>query len=128
MAMTLVNRIQRGTIERIEYSWTSDGSGNQSQSIGFDGILMRAVTDPGTPAPTDNYSFSIIDEFGIDLLSGLGATNRDTANSEELFAGGTLSDGTNNSPLMRAHIGDVTLTIAGAGSAKQGKIILFVRR
>lgn len=43
---------------------------------------VLAVTDPGSPAPTDDYSIAINDEYGVDVFGGnLGS--RDTANSEQ---------------------------------------------
>ncbi len=123
-----VTRTRAGSVERIDAAWLSDASGNVSQVIGIQGIITRVVTNPGATAPTDNYSLTIPDEFGIDLLKGLGTSNRDTSASEDVVGGVGLGDGVTTSVMPITHIGDVTLTIAGAGNAKVGVITLFVKK
>jgi len=44
--------------------------------------LLKATTNPGATAPTDNYDITLTDADGVDLMGGTLA-NRDTANSEE---------------------------------------------
>jgi hypothetical protein len=44
-------------------------------------FLYMIVTDPGSPAPTDNYDITITNAIGLDVLGGAGE-NRDTANTE----------------------------------------------
>lgn len=122
-----VTRSQAGSIERIAAAWTSASDGSQTQTIGFSGTLLRVVTDPGATAPTDNYDLTAIDEFGVDLFDGV-LVDRDTANSEDFCPGIAFSDGVTTSVMPKAHIGDITLTIANAGSAKVGTIVLFVKK
>lgn len=43
--------------------------------------LYRAITDPGTTAPTDNYDIYVKDAKGNDMAAGK-LENRDTANTE----------------------------------------------
>lgn len=50
------------------------------------GKVARVVTIPGTPAPTDNWDFTLVDSqtSALDVLGGAGA-NRDTANAEQFL-------------------------------------------
>ena len=126
MAMTMTYA-QNFSVQRISAAWTSDASGDVTQSIIVDGVILRCETDPGSPAPTDNYDLTLPDEFGTDLLAGQGA-NRDTANSETFCPGIAFTDGTTTSVIPVAHVGAATLTIANAGNAKAGTIVLFVKK
>lgn len=49
----------------------------------IEGRLLALVTDPGTTAPQDNYDVAVTDQYGADVLQGVGA-NRDTANTEKV--------------------------------------------
>lgn len=96
-------------------SWTSDSSGDATQTIPIDGAIMRVVTNPDdSAAPTDNYDVTFIDSDGLDLLNSE-CLNRDTANSEQVFP--------TNPPF---HNGDVTVTIANAGDTKSGTVTVYV--
>ena len=109
-----------GSIKKIAWAWTSDGSGVVSGTLtthAYTGALERLVTDPdGTAAPTDNYDVTILDEDGTDILMGAGA-DRDTANIEQV---------------LRTSLGVVAndtleLRIAAAGAAKSGVVWLYLR-
>lgn len=43
--------------------------------------LYKIITNPGSPAPTDNWDFTLSDTDGIDVLGGNGA-NRHTTTSQ----------------------------------------------
>jgi hypothetical protein len=126
MAMT-ITRSQLGSIERIQADWTSAVGGGQTQTIDVSGIICRVTTNPGSTAPTDNYDLTLVDEDGLDLFAGQGA-DRDTTNSESFCPGVPLKDGTTTSVVPVAHVGVATLTIANAGDAKVGKVLIFVKR
>lgn len=112
-------------IKKISTPWTSDGSGNATIVINFAGIILRVVTNPdNTDIPTDNYDVTLIDSDGADLFVGRGA-DRDTANPEQFCPGVTFSDGTNTTVMPVAHTGSATLTIAGAGVAKKGVVVIY---
>lgn len=129
MGMTVTSRQQIGEIDRINISWTSDGSGNASLLLtDINGDILRAVTKPGSPAPTGNHTLTFIDEFGIDLFAGQGVSNRDTANAGHFCPGVPFSDGTTPSLMIVAVSGDATLAISGAGSLKSGMIVLLIKR
>ncbi len=48
----------------------------------FEGRLLTLATDPGTPAPQGSYDVTILDQYGHDVLEGVGA-NRSATNTEK---------------------------------------------
>jgi hypothetical protein len=105
-------------IERISVRWTSDASGNADVSItNLYGFLVKFVTDP-TDGPTDNYDFTLIDENGIDALAGTGV-DRDTTTTEQVYPV-ALNAAT---PVFLC--GTHTFTIANAGNAKSGVVVIY---
>lgn len=77
----------RPYLEIITITWVADAAAATVPSTDITGgkvygVLQRIVTNPGVPAPTDNYDITITDSDGLDVLGGVGA-NRDTANTEE---------------------------------------------
>src|SRR6478735_9624325 len=104
MAMTVVSTRQVGDLEAISCAWTSDGSGNQTQAIQVNGVILRVVTDPGATAPTDNYDVTLVDDYGLDLFAAQGM-NRDATASEHFCPGLAFTDGTTTSVMPMAHKG-----------------------
>lgn len=108
-------------IERIIIDWTSDASGNADVSItNLYGFLVKFVTDPAAAgsAPTDNYDFTLVDENGIDALDSKGL-DRDTSNTEQVYPVAT------NAATPVFLCGTHTFTIANAGNAKSGRVVLY---
>lgn len=111
-----------GSLKKIVWAWTSDGSGNVNGAGGatvnaLNGKIERLVTVPsGAAAPTDNYDVTITDEDSVDVLSGGGA-DRDTANTEQV-ASSSLGVVANDK---------LTLNVANAGAAKSGTVYLYLR-
>lgn len=108
-----------GTVKKITFAWTSDGSGNagDTTSNAYSGEILRLVTIPdGTDAPTDNYDVVVSDEDGVDVLMGAGA-DRDTANTEQVLA----------SSLGIVASDKLTLAVSNAGDSKSGTVILYIR-
>lgn len=56
----------------------------------FEGKILAVETNPGSPAPTDNYDVTLIDSDGVDRLKGV-ANNRDTTTSERVDYGDLAS-------------------------------------
>lgn len=121
-----------GGIKRILVDWVSDSatgavSGTSRKIVGE---LIKGVTDPGTPAPTDNYDINITDEDGVDVLAACkkGLADRDTANSEQQYFL-LLNDDT--APLSMAKhpvvCDQLTIAITNAGNSKAGQLILYYR-
>lgn len=128
MAMT-VTRTRVGGLEKISAAWTSESDGSQTQSIPIGGAIVRVVTNPGATAPTDDYDLTLVDEDGLDLFMGLGA-NRDTANTEQFCPGLAPKDGviTAAAAIPIVYIGNATITLANAGSAKIGVVVIYVQK
>jgi hypothetical protein len=128
MANTVTEAIQpRGkevSVQWVRVAWTSDGSGNATQTVTLNGVIVAVVTNPGATAPTDNYDVTCPDADGRDVFMGGGA-DRDTANTENFVPLATGSDGTTKMPVAVA--GSHTLTIANAGDTKQGEVTIYYR-
>ena len=113
---------------RLTVNWTSSAGGAVSEAISTANMeiilgknLAHFITDPGSPAPTDNYNLTLLDRYGVDVLGGEGV-DRDTINSEQ------------GVPALNASVyGDrivdfeLTFTIAAAGDTKQGKAVFYFR-
>lgn len=83
--------------------------------------LYSLITDPGTPAPTDNYDITAVSTQNLDLLGGAGA-DRDTANTEQIpptalnsmFNGNVTFTVANNSVNSAVIVADFYLLRQGA--------------
>jgi hypothetical protein len=104
--------------EIVQIDWLSDASGDASVSVNLHGFLVKAVTDPGSAAPTDNYDITLM-QYGVDAAASL-LIDRDTTNSEQVYPNVTGAA----VPLFL--VGDHTFTIANAGNAKNGTVYLFL--
>jgi hypothetical protein len=106
-------------------AWTCDAAGRVTLSTqAIAGTITKLVTNPGATAPTDNYDILLNDEDGADVLNAKGQ-NRDTANTEVVAP--MIGDGTTTNQLVDVN-GVLTLLITNAGNAKNGELILYVRR
>jgi hypothetical protein len=47
----------------------------------YGGCVWKVITDPGTPAPTDNYDIKLLDSYSQDVLES-NLLDRDTSNTE----------------------------------------------
>lgn len=120
-----------GQLSKIEYSWTSDGSG---AAVGVTttvvpGAIYSVSTTPDTVAvPTDNYDIvlqNVVPTFAgtdttlsTDRAGGLLA-NRDSVNAElvEFWPSGIYTSQ-----------GKLKITISNAGASKSGKVVVTVHR
>lgn len=110
----------RAKSRRTVVDWVSDASGNADVSLtDLYGWLVKIVTDPGAAAPTDDYDVTLMDENGIDALAGTGM-NRDTVTTEQVYPVAPNAQ----TPVFLC--GTHTLTIAAAGNAKAGRVVLYV--
>ena len=66
-----------GGIKKVEISWIADSGDGSVPQTAFDSdvladILGRycilGITDPGSPAPTDQYDIELLDEYGVDVF------------------------------------------------------------
>lgn len=99
--------------EIISVPWTSDGSGNYTETITMNGWLVKSVTDPGSAAPTDNYDITLVQNTADQLADAL--LNRDTTNGETV---------NHAAPIFLA--GDHTFTVANAGASKTGTAYFYL--
>lgn len=122
-----------GPIKRVIADWVSDASDGTvtatATACKIVGRLIKAITDPGSVAPTDNYDITMTDDEGVNVLSACQGTlaDRDTANTEEQYflvkdlAGTPLAQSIH--PVVCSAL---TFAIANAGNSKTGQVILFV--
>lgn len=116
---------RQGPVRKVLVTWTSDGSGDASgATASISGVLIRAVTDP-TDSPSDSYDIVLTDDDGANLLDGCvnSLLNRDTSNTEAVSL--ALSDGAAAIGAYPAVCGPVTVTVANAGNAKSGSLVLW---
>lgn len=120
-------------IRKVIATWTSDDTtGAVSGSpIKLVGTLVKAVTNPGSAAPTDNYDITLTDEDGVDVLAACQVTlaNRDTTSSEQAYflvldaaAGTALAQSVH--PVV---CGEITIAVTNAGNSKNGVIALYLK-
>lgn len=120
-----------GTVTVTSYNnvytvaWTSDGSGNVSAHAFTiaPGLLIQAKFVPGTGGtqPSNLYDVALVDSDGVDVLGGAGAN---LSNSAPVYANelaiATTSPTTSNLQL--------DIVVSNAGSAKTGRLYLWVQR
>lgn len=107
-----------GQITKHSIAWTSDAGGAVSgNTISVQAGRLRQVKfiPDGTTAPTDLYDVTLLDADGADVLVGNGANQSATVAAWYLPANPIFIDA-----------GDLTPTIANAGNAKKGTIILYI--
>jgi hypothetical protein len=112
--------IKHTTVKKIKCAWVSDdttGAVSGTTTYSYSGRFIGLITDPGSPAPSDNYTVTVTDSDSVDLLLGSATGNRDTSTTEFLteasLAGVTQST--------------LTFNVSGAGNSKQGTIYLLIR-
>jgi hypothetical protein len=92
--------------EVVSVPWTSDGSGNYTETVPLNGWLVKSWTDP-SDGPTDNYDITLIKNTADMIAGALG--DRDTTNGETVV---------HATPIFM--FGDHTFTVAVAGASKSG--------
>lgn len=118
----------RGCVRKVLVEWTSDSatgavSGTTRKIVGQ---IVKATTDPGSAAPTDNYDIAITDEEGVDILANCQTTlaNRDTSNTEETYF--FLQEATPSASIRLPVVCDqLTIAVSNAGNSKTGQLILY---
>jgi len=108
------------TVKKIKAVWVSDNatgavSGTTDQT--YSGRFIGLITDPGATAPSDNYTLTITDSDGVDLLLGSATGNRDTADTEFI----------KEADMAGVAASKLTFSISGAGNSKEGTVYLLIR-
>ena len=118
-----------GPVHVIIGTWTSDGSGDASDTTKkIVGELIKGVTNPGSAAPTDDYDITVSDEDSFNVLTSTDddLLNRDTSNTEEVYFFEKDHAGTPLAQPVRPVVADkLTIAVANAGSAKNGVLKLY---
>lgn len=112
-------------VKVLTLAWTSDGSGNVNGILSrrINGRIVRIETDPGTPAPTDNYDAVLLDSGGVDVAQG-GLANRDTVTSENITPVVETVVGANTYGNLVWLNSQLELRITNAGASKQGRVLV----
>ena len=123
---------ETGGMRKVIVDWVSDSatgavSGTCKKIVG---TLIKAVTDPGATAPTDNYDITISDELSVNVLGNCVdiLVDRDTANTEEVYL--LVSNLAATDPAGNLHpvvCDKLTFAVAAAGNSKVGQIVLYYR-
>jgi len=121
-AVTAITEVTHGSVKKITFEFTSGegdyaGEASATTTKGYYGEIIQVMTDPGTPAPADDWDLTITDPDDIDLLKGNGA-DRDTANTEYI-----VGSTTNMLPAS----GKLTFNVSSAGNQKTGKVYVWIR-
>ena len=118
-------------IEVVTFTWlantttgtvpaTSTGTAWPDPQTQKAGCIAKAVTNPGSTAPTDNYDITLTDADAVDLMGGELA-NRDTATSEVAVP---KIDTTFGCSIVT---GPFTLNISGQSvSAANGTVLVYI--
>lgn len=106
---------------RITCDFTADDATGAYDTVTFDtyGYLIKVVTNPGSPAPTDNYDIAITEENGANICS-TNLDNRDTANSEQALC-------VSGNPVWLSGVHTITITNNSVNSAVT-ELTLWVKR
>lgn len=109
------------TIDVYVVTWTSSALGNVTVRMPYiNGTLVKVVVDPGTPAPTAGWDFSLEDDYGLDVLAISGADQSATATGQFVPVLNTYFP---NSIASRT-----TFKVINAGAGKQGVVAFFIRK
>jgi hypothetical protein len=119
--VTITEKAHISTVRKVIFAWVAgtgdyEGTASGTTTLSYDGELLGLTTDPGAGPPTDNYDITIKDSDGDDVLLGAG-TNRDT----------TVTEHVAKANLAAVCGSKLTLAVAAAGSATEGKVILYIR-
>jgi hypothetical protein len=116
---------------KVLIDWTSDNATGavSASSRKICGRLVKAVTDPGSAAPTANYDIALTDDEGVDLLAACQSTlaDRHTANTEQVYFLVKDAAGTPLAQSLHPLVCDtITVSVTNAGNSKTGQIILYI--
>ncbi len=111
-----------GDIQRLDFAWTSDASGNAEKLFNtkLNGFILAVITDPDDTNVPTTYSVVIEDDKSVDILAGIVVT-RSTSAIEQIAI--PLDSG-----LPRpVSTGSFTFKVASAGNAKKGLAQVYLK-
>jgi len=121
----------RGGVSQVQAAWTSDsGTGTASGTTNkIVGRLVKVVTVPGSPTPTNGYTVTITDDNGVNVLTSCDktlASNQSSSAATETYLLVKSYDGTPLAVAVHPVVGDkLTITVSGAGNSTQGQVFLY---
>lgn len=123
----------RARVHKVIMAWTSDASAGTVTDVTrkIVGRLIKAVSVPGSPAPTDNYTVTITETAnGNDVLANsqvkLASNQKAAATVETYFLELNAASGTPLATDVAPIVCDtLTIAISGAGNSKQGTLTLY---
>jgi hypothetical protein len=121
----------RGGVSQVQASWTSDSSAGTASGTTrkIVGRLVKVVTVPGSPTPTNNYTVTLTDGNGVNLLTSCDKTlaaNQSSSSAQETYLLVKSYDGSPVAVAVHPAVGDkLTLAVSGAGNSTQGQIFLY---
>ena len=119
--ITSVNRTT-GSIRECIFTWLSDASGDATATASteyYDGEVLKVVIWPsavGGLVPTGNYTVTLADGDGLDILCGQGTLTCPAAATLVLTSG-----------LLPIVNSTISLTIAASGDVTSGIVYVYVR-
>lgn len=129
MASTITSRSRKSTYGDKNYTvvqvdWISDSGGAATAALNLYGFLVKMITLPGSPAPTDLYDITLVDAIGgLDAARNL-LVDQSATLTKEIY--GIAKNSSDVSPVPILLAGDYTLTVANAGNTKAGTCYLFL--
>lgn len=106
-------------VTRYRCTWVSSAGGAVSGTaltLKAGSLIQAELTpDSGGTQPSDQYDLTILDTNGVDVLAGAGANLSNAASAMVVGTSVWIDQG-----------GSLTITIANAGSAKGGTVVLWL--
>lgn len=118
-------------IHKVTIAWTSDGSGNVNTNpfTPPTGELLQVKFIPGAGGtqPTNLYGATLVDQDGVDVLDGNGASLSNTTSTVRTPLTGDGASGKTHRFLIDG-AETLDLQISAAGASKTGTVILWIGR
>ena len=122
---------RQGAIRKVIIDWVSAADGSVTATTAkIVGTLIKAVTNPGTAAPSANYDIAIADGESVDVLAACQSNlaNRHTSTTEQVYFLVLDAAGTPLAQSVHPVVCDVlSVAVTNAGDSKEGRIVLFYR-
>lgn len=117
-------------VEVVQIDWVGDASDGSvpATSITLSGYVQKAITNPGTTAPTANYDIALADpeDSALDALAAA-LQNRHTTNTEQVYPRIAGAPGTVSSFPVFLQPGTYSLQITNNSQASAtGRILLYL--
>lgn len=121
MAVTVTSQTLQGLrLQKYTLAWVANSAGAVSETLDIKPGEIRQVKfipDSGGTQPTAAYDVTLVDENGVDMLSGDGT---DLSNSASMIVA------RQSTPKLHDGTQRLTLTVANAGAANGGTVILWI--